>query len=95
VDEQRVRFVVSASRREKTVRALCAEFEISRPTGYEWLRRYRRGGIAGSVKHVLELDTGVPVPQKSAAMTKLAHDRIAAGCGSGVVRGHSSNTKCL
>jgi transposase InsO family protein len=50
VDEQRVRFVVSASRREKTVRALCAEFEISRPTGYEWLRRYRAGGIAGVVE---------------------------------------------
>ena len=50
VDDQRVRFVVRAGRREKTMRALCDEFEISRPTGYEWLRRYRTGGIAGVVE---------------------------------------------
>ena len=29
------------------MRELCEEFEISRPTGYEWLRRYTAGGIAG------------------------------------------------
>jgi transposase InsO family protein len=46
VQEQRVRFVVAASRREKTMTALCREFEISRPTGYHWLARYRSGGIA-------------------------------------------------
>ena len=50
VDEQRMKFVVRADRREKTMRALCAEFEISRPTGYEWLRRYKAGGIAGVVE---------------------------------------------
>jgi transposase InsO family protein len=50
VDEQRVRFVVAASREEKSFRDLCAEFEISRPTGYEWLRRYRTAGIAGVVE---------------------------------------------
>ena len=50
VDDQRVRFVVCAKRGEKTMRALCAEFEISRPTGYEWLRRYTTGGIAGVVE---------------------------------------------
>ena len=48
VDEQRVRFVVSASRQEKTMHELCKEFEISRPTGYQWLRRYRTGGIGDS-----------------------------------------------
>jgi transposase InsO family protein len=50
VDEQRVRFVVSASRREKSLQELCKEFEISRPTGYAWLRRYQAGGIAGVVE---------------------------------------------
>ena len=50
VDEQRVRFVVLARRRETTMGQLCEEFEISRPTGYEWLRRYERGGIAGVVE---------------------------------------------
>ncbi len=44
VEEQRMRFVIAASRKEKPFRHLCQEFEISRPTGYEWLRRYQAGG---------------------------------------------------
>src|ERR1700693_2267564 len=46
VKAQRVRFVVAAYRREKAMAALCQEFGISRPVGYEWLRRYRQGGIS-------------------------------------------------
>jgi transposase InsO family protein len=46
VQEQRVRFVVAAHRREKTMVGLCQEFGISRAVGYEWLRRYRQGGVA-------------------------------------------------
>jgi transposase InsO family protein len=42
-----MRFVVSASRGEKSLRQLCEEFQISRPTGYTWLRRYEAGGIRG------------------------------------------------
>jgi len=47
VEEQRMRFVVATSRREKSLTELCAEFEISRPTGYGWLKRYQARGIAG------------------------------------------------
>ena len=47
IQEQRVRFVVAASRQEKTFRALCQEFEVSRPTGYRWRQRYREQGLAG------------------------------------------------
>ena len=50
VEEQRMRFVVGASRREKSMRELCAESGISRPTGYTWWRRYEAGGIAGVVE---------------------------------------------
>jgi len=50
VDEQRMRFVILARQREKTMQQLCQEFEISRPTGYEWLRRYEKSGIAGVVE---------------------------------------------
>ena len=50
VKDQRMRFVVHAKRRDKTMRELCAEFAISRPTGYEWLRRYTAGGIVGVVE---------------------------------------------
>ena len=45
VREQRVRFVVAAHRREKSMAELCREFDVSRPAGYEWLRRYEQGGV--------------------------------------------------
>ena len=47
VREQRIRFVVAATRREKSLTALCVEFGISRPTGNLWLQRYQQHGIAG------------------------------------------------
>ena len=50
IQEQRIQFVVAAHRREKTMAALCEEFGISRPVGYEWVRRYRQSGIAGIVE---------------------------------------------
>lgn len=46
IGEQRVRFVVAASREEQSLSALCREFDISRPTGRLWLKRYRVGGLA-------------------------------------------------
>ncbi len=46
VGEQRIRFVVAASRAERSVSALCGEFGISRATGHLWLKRYRGGGVA-------------------------------------------------
>lgn len=47
VEEQRMRFVIAASRKEKPFSRLCAEFAISRPTGYQWWRRYQSGGYRG------------------------------------------------
>ena len=47
VQEQRVRFVAEATQKVRTFRALCAAYEISRPTGYLWLQRYREHGVAG------------------------------------------------
>ena len=47
VQEQRVRFVVAASRQEKPFTALCQEFGISRPTGMLWRERYQQAGLAG------------------------------------------------
>ena len=43
-EEQKVQFVLAASRREKSLTALCEEFGISRPTGYLWWRRYGEAG---------------------------------------------------
>jgi transposase InsO family protein len=47
VKDQRVQFVVAASRKEKSMTQLCQEFGIARPTGYRWLKRYRQEGVAG------------------------------------------------
>ena len=47
VEEQRMKFVVAASREERSMSELCAEFDISRPTGYEWRKRYQAQGMAG------------------------------------------------
>jgi len=44
VVEERIRFVVLASRREREFLGLCREFGISRQTGYTWLKRYAAGG---------------------------------------------------
>jgi transposase InsO family protein len=41
VSEQRLKFAIRASSGQEEMKALCKEFEISRPTGYVWLGRYR------------------------------------------------------
>jgi transposase InsO family protein len=46
VRDRRVEFVIRVSRGE-SLRGLCREFEISRPTGYLWLKRFREQGVAG------------------------------------------------
>ena len=48
VEEQKVKFVVAATRRERSLTALCQEFGISRPTGCLWRKRYQEAGLAGS-----------------------------------------------
>jgi len=44
--DQRVEFVIRASRGE-CLSELCREYEISRPTGYVWLKRFGERGVAG------------------------------------------------
>jgi len=48
--DQRMRFVVAAFRRERSLSSLCAEFGVSRPTGMLWLERYRSGGAAAVIE---------------------------------------------
>ncbi len=46
VMEVRLRFVIEAHRRDWSMTALCAQFGISRETGYTWLARYDAGGMS-------------------------------------------------
>jgi transposase InsO family protein len=41
VSAQRLKFAIRASSGREQMKALCEEFQISRPTGYRWLKRYR------------------------------------------------------
>src|SRR6516162_2886773 len=47
VKDQRMVFVVAVSRREKNFRQMCAEFGITRTTGYRWWDRYQKQGVTG------------------------------------------------
>jgi transposase InsO family protein len=45
--EERIRFVLQATREEIGFAELCRQFGISRKTGYKWLARYRAWGLEG------------------------------------------------
>src|SRR5271169_5418220 len=45
VVDERVRFVFEHQRGLRTMTELCAIYEITRETGYYWLRRYQQGGL--------------------------------------------------
>jgi len=45
--EEKIRFVLKATREEVSFFDLCWEFGISRKTGYKWLNRYLKYGLQG------------------------------------------------
>ncbi len=48
--EEKLRFVFEYELGERSMSELCQRYEISRETGYVWLRRYRAAGVAGLVE---------------------------------------------
>ncbi len=46
IGQQRAEFAVRLARGEK-LSSLCREYEITRPTGYLWKRRFAEHGVAG------------------------------------------------
>jgi len=50
VMEQRLKFVIGARNGEKCFSTLCRGYEISRKTGYKWLRRYQEAGTIEALK---------------------------------------------
>jgi transposase InsO family protein len=48
--EEKLRFVFEYERAVQTMTELCQQFEISRETGYLWLRRYRHSGVDGLIE---------------------------------------------
>jgi transposase InsO family protein len=48
--EEKLRFVFEYELGERSMAELCQRYEVSRETGYVWLRRYRVAGVAGLVE---------------------------------------------
>ena len=73
VDEQRMKFVVRAVSGKEGMTALCREFQISRPTGYRWRRRFEQSGSIGGVVERSRR------PRRSPARTELtSEERVVA-----------------
>src|SRR5713101_5779687 len=51
VMDEKLRFVFEYELGERSMTELCQRYEITRETGYVWLRRYRRAGVAGLIEH--------------------------------------------
>ena len=49
--EEKLRFVFEHELQERTMTELCERCEITRQTGYVWLRRYCEAGVAGLMEH--------------------------------------------
>lgn len=47
VENERVRFVIEAEVSDLSHAELCRRYNISRPTGYKWIRRYTEEGLDG------------------------------------------------
>src|SRR6476660_7670048 len=50
VMEEKLRFVFEYEQGHRSMTEQCAQYEISRETGYVWLRRYRAMGLGGLVE---------------------------------------------
>ena len=48
--EEKLRFIFEHELRERTMTELCARYEITRQTGYVWLRRHREAGAGGLIE---------------------------------------------
>jgi len=78
VQDQRVEFAVRASRGE-SMSGLCREYEISRPTGYLWLERFREHGVAGVQEqsrrpHLSPRQTGAEIEARIVALRRQRPD---------------------
>ena len=79
VQDQRVEFVVRASRGE-SVSGLCREYEISRPTGYLWLKRFREQGVAGVEEEVPGMRRRVELRCLDRSTSRASRTGILRGC---------------
>jgi transposase InsO family protein len=66
VDHVRLEFVLVAQEEGVSLAAACRQFQISRRTGYKWLGRYRREGLAGLADRSRRPHTALSLPATTA-----------------------------
>jgi len=69
--EEREAFVQAWLSREFTMSELCQRFEVSRPTGYKWVERFRsegRAGLADRTRAAHRHPNALPVEQQAAIL---------------------------
>jgi len=70
VVEQRLRFVIERQNGNEGFSDLCRRYEISRKTGYKWLKRYKAAGSITGLKDVTRR------PHRSPRRTSAEHERL-------------------
>lgn len=81
VMDARIRFVIEVSRRDRSFSEVCRSFEISRPTGYLWLNRYRETGKLLSLRDKSHRPVRMPRLTPEAVVDRIVALRLVYGWG--------------
>jgi transposase InsO family protein len=81
VQDERIRFVIEASRQERPLAAVCRDFGISRPTGYTWLSRYRKAGRVNDIRELSRRPHRIVRQTGEAVIDRVVSLRLAHGWG--------------
>ena len=79
--DERIRFVLAASRREGHMTGLCKEFGISRTTGYKWLHRYEAAGRVQELREYSRRPRHSPGETPAWLVNRIVSLRLAYGWG--------------
>jgi transposase InsO family protein len=75
VSDERMRFVIEASKPGSCMTVLCRQFGVSRQTGYTWLKRYQEGGAAAVLNERSRRPHSSPKQSPQAVVTALTEAR--------------------
>lgn len=85
MDNERARFVVEFDLSDESHAELCRRYNISRPTGYKWLERYRAQGLEGLQDRSHRTQAG-PHATPEAVVTRILQIRDSRGWGARKIR---------
>lgn len=86
VMEERIKFIVRASREGSNISGLCREFGISRRTGYRWLKRYHEAGSLQGVQEHSRRPHRVPGKISADLEKRVVEMRLDKGWGAKILR---------